>query len=306
VGIWRCMRASYRLSLLPNVGGSACLPSFVRITLRRLPTFILGLREGLEATLVVGIIATSLRRARALHRSEARRAVRAMWVGVAAAVTLSAAAAVGLQVLDRQLPQRDQERLETVVAAAAVAMVTLMILWMRRNARGLAISLQAIAATALRRGSAAALVAMAFLAVIREGIETAVFMRAAFQASGDAVSAGLGATLGVLLAAALGYGIYRGGVRIDLSSPRPGRTEASGSSATATRTPTASTRARASSTRALLRRLPARPRPRVHRAAAEAGHARRAQRVHRTQGQRRVRRAPGARQGGSIGDALLA
>ena len=57
---------------------------------------------------------------------------------------------------------------------------------------------------------------MAFIAVMREGVETAVFMLAAFQASGDATSAGLGAVLGILLAAAIGWGIYRGGVRLNL------------------------------------------------------------------------------------------
>ncbi|HEY7398456.1 MAG TPA: iron uptake system protein EfeO, partial [Gaiellaceae bacterium] len=175
------------------------------------PTFVIGLREGTEAALIVGIIGAFL-------RQEGRRdALRFMWLGVAAAVVLCVGIAVGLQLLDEDLPQAQQEGLETVVAAVAVAMVTFMILWMRRHARGLAGELRASAASALQRGSTLALVAMAFFAVVREGIETSVFLLAAFQASGNATAAGIGATLGVLVAVLLGYGIYRGGVRLNLA-----------------------------------------------------------------------------------------
>jgi FTR1 family protein len=82
-----------------------------------LPTFVIGLREGLEASLIVEIVAAFLR-----HEGRAD-ALRLMWIGVGAAVALCAGAAVALQALDRELPQRQQEGLETVVAAAAVAMV---------------------------------------------------------------------------------------------------------------------------------------------------------------------------------------
>ncbi len=175
-----------------------------------LPTFVIGLREGVEAALIVGIIGAFLKQQ---GRADA---VRWMWAGVGFAVTLCAGIAVGLQILDDELPQAQQEGLETVVAAIAVAMVTFMIVWMRRHARGLAGDLRSAAASALARGSILSLVAMAFFAVVREGIETSVFLLAAFQASGDAVSAGIGATLGVLVAVVIGYGIYRGGVRLNL------------------------------------------------------------------------------------------
>jgi high-affinity iron transporter len=176
-----------------------------------LPTFVIGLREGVEASLVVGIIAAFLRRGG--HRA----ALRAMWAGVTLALLLCLGVAVGLQVLDQALPQQKQEALETVVAAAAVGMVTFMIVWMRRHAGTLAADLRASAAAAVASSSAWALVAMAFLAVMREGMETAVFMLAAFQASGDSTSAGLGAALGIVVAAVVGLGIYRGGVRLDLA-----------------------------------------------------------------------------------------
>lgn len=174
-----------------------------------LPTFVIGLREGVEASLIVGIIGAFLR------QQGNRSALRAMWAGVALAVALCIALAVGLQLLDQALPQRQQEQLETVVATVAVGMVTFMIVWMRKHSKTLAGDLRASAATAAASGSWA-LVAMAFFAVLREGVETSVFMLAAFQASGDAMSAGLGAVLGIGVAVAIGIGIYYGGVHLNL------------------------------------------------------------------------------------------
>src|ERR1700755_2321982 len=129
-----------------------------------LPTFVIGLREGVEASLIVGIVAAFLR------KQGETRALRFMWIGVVLAVSLCVAGAVALQILDQELPQRQQEGLETVVAAVAVGMVTFMIVWMRRHARDLAGDLRASAAEALASGSTWALVAMAFFAVVREGL----------------------------------------------------------------------------------------------------------------------------------------
>jgi len=175
-----------------------------------LPTFVIGLREGLEASLIVGIIATFL------IQQQRRDVMRWMWLGVGAAVTLCAGVAIALRITEENLPQRQQEGLETVVGLAAVAMVTWMIVWMRKHARGLKRDLEGKAAAALVGGSVGTLIAMAFLAVLREGLETAVFLLAAFQGSNDPAAAGIGATLGVLVAIAIGYGIYKGGVRINL------------------------------------------------------------------------------------------
>jgi high-affinity iron transporter len=124
---------------------------------------------------------------------------------------------IGLKVASQNLPQRQQEGLETVVGAAAVVMVTYMVVWMRRHSRDLKRSLEGAAGSALATGSATALVAMAFLAVLREGLETAVFLLAAFDASSNSADAVVGAALGIVVAVGLGYGIYRGGVRINLS-----------------------------------------------------------------------------------------
>jgi high-affinity iron transporter len=176
-----------------------------------LPTFVIGLREGMEAFLIVGIVAAFL-------RQEGRRdALRWMWAGVALAIALCAAAGVTLELISRNLPQAEQEALETVIGAVAVAAVTFMIVWMRRNARGLRRTLENRASNALAQGSVVALVAMAFFAVIREGLETSVFLLAAFDSSTSPLAAGGGAVLGVLVAAAIGWGIYRGGIRLDLA-----------------------------------------------------------------------------------------
>ena len=92
-----------------------------------------------------------------------------------------------------------------------------MVIWMRNHARELKHRLQHDATAALGRGPTMALVAMAFFAVLREGFETAVFLLAAFQDSSDPAAAGVGAVLGLVAAIALGWGIYRGGIRIDLA-----------------------------------------------------------------------------------------
>jgi high-affinity iron transporter len=176
-----------------------------------IPTLVIALREGVEASLIVGIIAAFL------VKEGRRDAIKQMWIGVGIAVALCLGIAVLLEVVGEQLPQREQEGLETVIGLIAVAAVTYMIVWMRRNARGIKAALEGSAATALARGSAMALVAMAFLAVLREGFETSVFMLAAFQDATDTTAAGAGAVIGLIAAIGIGIGIYRGGVRLNLN-----------------------------------------------------------------------------------------
>ncbi|MDI5968966.1 FTR1 family protein [Streptomyces sp. SL13] len=176
-----------------------------------LPTFVIGLREGLEAALIVGIIASFL------GQQGRRDALRGVWIGVAAAVLICVAVGAGLQIFSSQLPTTQQEQLETVVGAIAVVMVSYMVLWMRRHSRDLRKDLEGAAGRALSQGSASALVTMAFLAVLREGFETSVFLLATFNESHNALSSGTGAALGILVAAGIGYGIYKGGLRINLS-----------------------------------------------------------------------------------------
>lgn len=176
-----------------------------------LPTFVIGLREGLEAALIIGIIAAFL-----LQRGE-RRALGWMWAGVGLAAALCIGVALVFQAIDRSLPHDGQETLASVMALLAVAGVTYMIVWMRRHSRNLKRSLESHAETALLDGSTWALVGLAFFAVIREGLETAVFLIAMFKESSNPRATGTGAVLGIVIALALGYGIYKGGVRINLS-----------------------------------------------------------------------------------------
>jgi high-affinity iron transporter len=174
-----------------------------------LPSFVIGLREGLEAALIVGIIAAFL-----VTRG---KGLRPIWLGVALAIGLCASLAVTFAVVGSKLSFKAQETMEGVLALVAVAGVTYMIVWMRRHAREMKGDLESRAALAITTGSGLALAFMAFFAVLREGLETAIFLLAAFQQAAEPLVAGLGAVMGVLLAAGLGYGIYKGGIRIDLA-----------------------------------------------------------------------------------------
>ncbi|MBO0662485.1 FTR1 family protein [Jiella sp. MQZ9-1] len=174
-----------------------------------LATLVIGLREGLEAALIVGIIAAFLRKN--------GHSLVAMWVGVVLAVILSLAVGVGLAWVEQALPQAAQEGLETVIGALAVVFVTGMIFWMNQHARDMKRQIEADAAEALSRASGLALAVMAFLAVLKEGFETSVFLLATFSAAQSAGLAAAGAIVGLLMAVVIGWGIYVGGVRINLS-----------------------------------------------------------------------------------------
>jgi high-affinity iron transporter len=172
-------------------------------------TFLIGLREGLEATLIVSIVGAFLKRN--------GQSTRPMFAGVALAVLISVAVGVGLDLLSATLPQAQQEMMETVINAIAVVFVTSMILWMNRNAPRLKGELEREARQALNRGGALALVSMAFLAVLKEGFETSVFLLAAAETShGNRWFAVLGGAAGIAVSIALGVGLYFGGVKLNL------------------------------------------------------------------------------------------
>ncbi len=176
-----------------------------------LPTFVIGLREGVEASLIVGIIAAFL------GGRGRRDALRYVWLGTGLAVALCLAGGIALKVLENELPQAQQEALETVIAIVAIGMVTWMIVWMRKHARSLKGELERSAGAALAEGSVKALVAMAFLAVLREGFETSFFLVALLQ-NADSQATGLaGAVLGIAVAVVIGFALYKGGLRIDLA-----------------------------------------------------------------------------------------
>jgi len=174
-----------------------------------IPTFVIGMREGVEAALIVGIVAAFLK------RTGTSGDMRWMWLGVSVAVGLCLAGGIALHALDSGLPEAQQLRFEFLVSLVAVGTVTWMILWTKRHARGLKSHLEDRAASAVARGTVAALIGMAFFAILREGFETAVFLLAAFQSSTAPVASGIGVVLGLLAALFLGYLIYRGGARIN-------------------------------------------------------------------------------------------
>ncbi len=179
-----------------------------------LTTFAIGLREGLEAALIVGIIAAFLRQR---GRPDLLRWV---YLGVGTAVLLCAAGTVAVTALSMSLSSWQRECLRAVVGMLAAAMVTYLVIWLRRNAHRFKGRLEGVAADAVGKGGRRAnraLVGLAFLAVLREGFETVLFLTAAFDNSNDDFAAGAGAVLGLLAAMGLGWLVYRGGTRLDVS-----------------------------------------------------------------------------------------
>jgi FTR1 family protein len=139
-----------------------------------------------------------------------------MWIGVASAIGLSIVIGVVINVVVHELPQRPQEMMETVIGAVAVVLVTGMVLWMSTHARFMRRDLEAHAASALSEGTVTALAVMAFLAVLKEGFETSVFLLATFQHATDALEAALGVIIGIGGAVGIGYGLYKGGISLNL------------------------------------------------------------------------------------------
>ncbi|MDP7707507.1 iron uptake transporter permease EfeU [Mycobacterium sp. TY815] len=172
--------------------------------------FLIGLREGLEVTLIVSIAAAFLKRN--------GQSTRAMFAAVGVAVLVCVGVGVGLNILSEDLPQAQQEMLETIIGVVAVAFVTTMVIWMNRNAGRLQGELEHEAEEAVTRGGSTALVVMAFLAVLKEGFELSVFLLAAAQNShGSRWPAAVGGVSGIAVAIAVGVGIYYGGLKLNLN-----------------------------------------------------------------------------------------
>lgn len=178
-------------------------------------SFVIALREGIEAALIVSIVLAYLKQIGASDRS------RLVWWGTGLAIVLSAALGTAIFVAGAEFEGTAEQIFEGLVTLAAVGVLTWMIFWMRRQGARVKSELEERVDTALLTGGLA-LAALAFVAVLREGIETALFIFAA--AKGTAVETGgvggqlVGATLGLAVAVVLGVLLYRGGLRLNLRS----------------------------------------------------------------------------------------
>lgn len=173
--------------------------------------YLIGLREGLEASLVVCILIAYL------VKTERRDALKPIWIGIAVAVVIAMGFGCALEFGSQELTFEAQEALGGSLSVLAVGLVTWMVFWMRRTARHLKSELHGKLDAALAMGTGA-LVATAFLAVGREGLETALFVWASVHAASDGTPRPLvGVGLGLATAVFLGWLFYRGALKINLA-----------------------------------------------------------------------------------------
>jgi high-affinity iron transporter len=173
--------------------------------------FLIGLREGLEAALVVSILITYL------VRTNRTKSIKFVWIGVFSAVALSLAfgALLTFTSLSLHFNEAAEETFAGTMSVIAVALVTWMIVWMRNAGKKMNAELEGKLENAII-GGAVTVAAMAFASVAREGIETTLFFFSAVQAAGSTVAPVIGFTLGILAASAVGLLIYRRAIKINM------------------------------------------------------------------------------------------
>ncbi|MFI6548584.1 iron uptake transporter permease EfeU [Streptomyces prunicolor] len=173
--------------------------------------YLIGLREGLEASLVVCILIAYL------VKTDRRDALKPIWIGIVVAVLIAMGFGCALEFGSQEMTFQAQEALGGSLSILAVGLVTWMVFWMRRTARHLKAELHGKLDAALAMGTGA-LVATAFLAVGREGLETALFVWASVHAASDGTPRPLvGVGLGLATAVLLGWLFYRGALKINLA-----------------------------------------------------------------------------------------
>jgi len=169
---------------------------------------LIAFREGLEAALIVGIVLGYLKK-----MGYRRRA--AVWWGVASAVTVSVVAGVALRVLGVAFEGRGEQLFEGITMLLAASVLTWMIFWMQRQGRSIRTELEADVRQAVTGGRQWALFALAFVAVVREGIETALFLTAAAFSATPAQTL-IGGGLGLAVAVVVGWLLFVVSVRLDV------------------------------------------------------------------------------------------
>jgi high-affinity iron transporter len=173
--------------------------------------FVTLLREGFEATLLVAIVLAYLAK---IGRKED---IRQVWYGVGAAVAVSVVVAGALFVTAGELEGTAEYIFEGTAMWVAVGFLTYMVLWMRRESRTVAQGIRRGVDSAVETGGRLAMVSLVFVMVVREGIETGLFIFGITQTS-TPLQVALGAVLGIAAAVALGYAVYAGGKRINLGT----------------------------------------------------------------------------------------
>ena len=166
-------------------------------------------REGLEASLIVGIVLAYL------AKTDNRQHFRTIWAGTAAAVLVSAVSGAALFFTVGELEGRAEKIFEGVAMLSAVAVLTWMIFWMRKQAMGIKRELEARLQGAIAAGSAVGLASVVFFAVVREGWETALFLFAISESS-TPLSTSVGAVLGLVVSISLGVALYMGSRKLNL------------------------------------------------------------------------------------------
>lgn len=174
-----------------------------------LPSYLLSLREGIEAALIIGIVLGALRK---MHRMDLSPAV---WFGVISASLLSILAGVLLTILGLSFEGQAEQIFEGITMLLAASVLTWMIFWMSRQARNIKGELESGVHKAAFEGGKRGLFALAFLAVLREGIELALFLVASVFAS-DVQQTLIGTFLGLGTATLLGWSLFATTVRLDL------------------------------------------------------------------------------------------
>jgi len=175
-----------------------------------LSSFLITLREGLEAALIIGIILAYL------ARTGNRQGFKPVWLGVSLAVVGSLIAGASIYLLAGEFSGRTEEVFEGLAMFLAVGVLTWMIFWMRKQAVNIKVHLHAQIQSVLTSGSSLGLVAIAFVVVVREGIETVLFLFAATRVAESPVLFTAGGFLGLAIAIGIGYSIYKGSSRLNL------------------------------------------------------------------------------------------